>query len=112
MMKEKSIGIVGRSFVSQHVGCMGFRKLEDFNLALLPKQGCRLMHNQQSLFYRVFKAKYFPNVRFLKSSAARNPYFAQKGSFEAKKIQFEGCRWRVVTSNRLRSGKTNGYRLL
>ena len=46
--------------LSKEKGGMGFRGLKLFNLALLAKQGWRLQANSTSLFYRVYKAKYFP----------------------------------------------------
>uniref|UniRef100_A0A2N9IM41 Reverse transcriptase domain-containing protein n=1 Tax=Fagus sylvatica TaxID=28930 RepID=A0A2N9IM41_FAGSY len=47
-------------------GGIGFRNLHMFNTALLSKQCWRLLENQQSLFFRVFKAKYFPScVRWI-----------------------------------------------
>ena len=44
---------------------MGFKRLQQFNLALLAKQGWRLQTCQNSLLYRVLKAKYFPSCDFL-----------------------------------------------
>lgn len=49
---------------SNPVGSLGFKKLKDFNLALLAKQGWKLTQNQGSLLYRIYKAQYFPHGEF------------------------------------------------
>ena len=36
-----------------------FRDLEAFNLALLAKQWWKLIHNEESLSFKVFKVRYF-----------------------------------------------------
>ena len=44
---------------------MGFRDLRDFNLAMLVKQGWRMIQGNDSLLYKCFKARYFPQSSFL-----------------------------------------------
>ena len=49
---------------SKFKGGLGFRDLKAFNLALLAKQGWRLLTDHQSLFAKMFKARYFPQSQF------------------------------------------------
>ena len=46
-------------------GGMGFRELEKFNDSLLAKQIWCLAYNEESLFHKVFKAKFFPNCSIM-----------------------------------------------
>lgn len=54
-------------------GGMGFRKLHDFNLALLGKQGWRLITKQDSMVRTIYKARYYPNGDFLSAKLGNNP---------------------------------------
>ena len=59
-------------------GGMGFRQLNQFNLALLAKQGWRLqvMHDSLVLVYGLFKARYFPHTDFVHASMGNCPSYA------------------------------------
>lgn len=54
---------------------MGFCQLKQFNLAFLAKQGWRLQTMQDSLVYRLFKARYFPHTDFVHASIGNNPSY-------------------------------------
>ena len=55
---------------------IGFRNIQAFNLAMLAKQGWRILTNPDSLVARVFKAKYFPYDDILNSKKGSNPSYA------------------------------------
>ena len=46
---------------------------ESFNLALLEKQGWRLMQNENTLCHKVMKARYFSGTDFMNADIGSNP---------------------------------------
>ena len=74
---------------------MGFRDMYLFNIALLGKQGWRLIHNNDSLVHGVIKSKYYRNENFLQSHLGKNPSLIWRGIWEAKTMLQQGFRWRV-----------------
>ena len=76
-------------------GGMGFRDVSAFNLAMLAKQAWRLIHNNQSLFYRVYKARYFPNCSFMTAELGPNPSFVWRSLLVARDVIREGSTWKV-----------------
>ena len=56
-------------------GGLGFRDLNAFNLALLAKQGWRIIQNLNSLLHKVLKAKYFKRSCFMEAQLANNPLY-------------------------------------
>jgi hypothetical protein len=54
---------------------LNFLDLEGFNLAMLGKQGWKLITNSSSLFTRVLKAKYFPISGFLEAKIGHSPSY-------------------------------------
>ena len=64
-------------------GGMGFKQLKQFNLAMLAKQRWRLQSRNDSLLYKVFKAKYFPGCDFVDASLGKKPSFAWRSILAA-----------------------------
>lgn len=76
-------------------GGMGFKDLRQFNLAMLAKQGWRLMQDQESLLFRCLKARYFPRCNFLEATDSPTSSFTWKSILAAKPIIQQGSCWRV-----------------
>jgi hypothetical protein len=85
----------GKLCKSKEDGGVGFRDLSFFNLALLAKQGWRLLTSPTSLFYRVYKAKYFPRCSFLKAKLGSNPSFIWRSILATRYIIQQGVQWKV-----------------
>ncbi|KAA3472533.1 reverse transcriptase [Gossypium australe] len=82
-------------------GGMGFRNMSQFNLALLAKQGWRIMNNADSLVTKVLKAKYFPNDQFLNSRMGNSYSYTWKSIWAAKDVLWKGLIWRVGTGTNI-----------
>ena len=69
---------------------MGFKDLTLFNDALLAKQAWQLLHNKDSLFYRMFKSKFFPHCSILDDKENFGGSYAWrsilKGRYVLKKV--------------------------
>jgi hypothetical protein len=76
-------------------GGMGFKSLPAFNLAMLGKQGWRVMTNPNSLIARIFKARYFPRCDFLEAKVGHIPSFVWRSLCNSKFILRDGSRWRI-----------------
>lgn len=61
---------------SKMVGGMGFRDVALFNDSLLAKQAWQLLQNKNSLFYRVFKARFFSNCSIMEAKHLRSSSYA------------------------------------
>lgn len=84
-----------RLCIPKKFGGLGFRKLRDFNIAMLGKQAWRLMQNPNTLVGRVFKAKYYPHTSFLNAKVGNNPSYVWRSIWETQAVIKEGIRWRV-----------------
>jgi len=63
---------------------MGFKELSRFNDSLLAKQVWHLMNSEESLFHRVFKAKFFPNCSIIEANSSSKGSYAWNSIAQAK----------------------------
>ena len=75
-------------------GGLGFKDLCKFNEAMLAKHVWRLIHDTDSLFFRVFKTKYFPNGSIFEAKSSTGSY-AWKSILKSRHLIERGARWRV-----------------
>ena len=76
-------------------GVIGFKDLSLFNDALLAKQTWRLFHDKSSLFYHVFKAKYFLDISVMEAKIAANSSYAWKSIMKGTNVIKQGAKWRI-----------------
>lgn len=81
--------------LTKEEGAMGFKNLHAYNLAMLAKQGWRLISNPTSLIARLYKAIYFPRGSFLTAEKGEAPSFSWKSILDAKHILQAGLLWKI-----------------
>ncbi|KAL0448798.1 UNVERIFIED_CONTAM: putative mitochondrial protein [Sesamum latifolium] len=72
---------------------LGFRCLKEFNLALLAKQGWRILTRPEALISRVIKAKYFEHSTFWEASKGIRSSWTWRSILAARKLLHEGCEY-------------------
>ncbi|XP_042983184.1 uncharacterized mitochondrial protein AtMg00310-like [Carya illinoinensis] len=80
---------------SKKEGGLGYRDFEEFNLALLAKQGWRIIQHPSSLAAKVLKDKYFFRTDLLKVKVGSNASFLWRSFMEARPVLQEGLSWRI-----------------
>ena len=83
-------------------GGMGFKDLDMFNDALLAKQAWRQLHDKSSLFYWVFKARFFPNCSILEAPDSAKGSYAWRSTLYGREALKKGARWRVGNGEDIR----------
>ncbi|KAK5812542.1 hypothetical protein PVK06_027977 [Gossypium arboreum] len=74
---------------------LGFQNLSHFNIALLAKQGWRLICYLNSLLAKVLKEKYYPQSNFLEARLGKLPFLTWKSIWAANGLLQDELCWRV-----------------
>ena len=79
---------------------MGFKDLTTFNKAMLAKLAWRLLNDENSLFHRVFKARFFLRGSFLKAKDSPSASYAWN-------MIAKGALWRVGDGKQIKIWSDN-----
>ncbi|XP_004301407.1 PREDICTED: putative ribonuclease H protein At1g65750-like [Fragaria vesca subsp. vesca] len=80
-------------------GGLGFRKLAEFNIALLAKQVWRLHTEPNTLWAKMIKGIYYPHMDILQAGKGYRASWAWSSLLEGKALVVEGARWLVGIGN-------------
>ena len=69
----------------------GLRDIAMFNDSLLAKQAWRLLHNSDSLFYKVFKAHFFPTYSIMEAKNSHVGSHTWTGILHERDVLLRGC---------------------
>lgn len=97
-------------------GGLGMKELYKFNIAMLAKQGWRLVNNVNLLVSSLMKGRYYPKEDFLNAAMWSNPSFMWRSILTAQDLLKHGCRRRIGNGDKTRIWKVpwlpdvdNGY---
>lgn len=89
------------------IGGMGFKDLRIFNLALLAKQGWKLISQPNSLVSRVLKSKYFKSCNFMDAKLGHNPSLTWRNILAGRQVLSLGVKQRVGNGRNIKISSTN-----
>ncbi|KAL0389086.1 UNVERIFIED_CONTAM: hypothetical protein Scaly_0265700 [Sesamum calycinum] len=87
-------------YKSKEKGGLGFKRLLYQNMAILSKQGWRIVVNPQGLAHQVLRAKYFPNPDFFTAPVGSNSSL-WLSIFAARPLLMSSVRWDVGDGTRI-----------
>ena len=74
---------------------MGFRDLALFNDSHLAKQAWWRLQNEDTLFFKIFKATFFPHCSFMEAKESATGSYAWKSILKKREVIQMGARFRV-----------------
>lgn len=88
-------------------GGMGFKDLTMFNEAMLEKLSWRLLQKDNSLFFRVFKARFLSNGTILDAKDSASASYAWKSILKGREVILKGALWRVGDRKQIKIWRDN-----
>lgn len=82
-------------------GGLSFRSSEEFNRAMLAKQGWRLLKDDQSLVAQVLKSKYFNNCSFLEARLGKKSSFVWRSIIWCHDLLKRDIIWRIENGKKV-----------
>lgn len=80
---------------AKEFGGLGFKEIEKFNDSLFAKQVRRMINNPNSLWPRVFKARFFLHCSILDSKYSTIGSYVWKSILGARDVIRRGMVWRI-----------------
>lgn len=93
----------------KEAGGLGFKRLKEFNIAMLAKQAWRLINGSNQLVTKLMKARYYPDSNFLSANLGHNPSYIWRSILEAQTVMKQGCRKRIGNGEDTKVWKSLGY---
>ncbi|KAA3458179.1 reverse transcriptase [Gossypium australe] len=81
--------------IAKEQGGLGFRNINQCDVAMLAKQGWRLINYPNSLLAQVLKVKYYPHSDFIHAQLGNLPSLTWKSVWAAKGLLQDGLGWRI-----------------
>lgn len=81
--------------LSKEEGGLGFRDLHSFNMAMLARQGWRLLQAPDSFCARVLRAKYYPSGDVLSAEPVVGMSYVWRSILKGLEVLKEGIIWRI-----------------
>ncbi|KFK27798.1 hypothetical protein AALP_AA8G430800 [Arabis alpina] len=88
-------------------GGLGFRDIENFNLALLGKQVHRLFTNPSSLVAQLLKGRYFPATNIMEAGNGSKPSYIWRSLLDGRELVKKGLRCLVGDGANIRAFQDN-----
>ncbi|CAN1152069.1 Putative ribonuclease H protein At1g65750 [Linum perenne] len=105
-MTKKSIHWTKASILTKpkSAGGMGFKNFRMFNLALMAKQGWRIISNPNQTWVRFLKGLYFPNNNFMEASKGKHASWIWTSLCDSREVLGKGMRLNCVSGKSIRVG--------